>query len=62
MTQLVTSTKLAERFGVTVGTVRKWVRQGKVPYVRLNGHTVRFDLMAVENAFKCPRKASNETS
>ena len=47
---LVTAECVAERFGVTVGTVNSWVRDGRVPYIRVSRRTVRFRLNEVEQA------------
>lgn len=45
---LVTSRVVAARFGVTVTTVRRWVRENRIPYVRLSRRTVRFRLLDIE--------------
>ncbi|RJP30928.1 MAG: DNA-binding protein [Phycisphaerales bacterium] len=47
---LVTSEQVAERFGVTVNTVRRWVRERRIPAIRASRRVVRFDLAAVECA------------
>ena len=47
---LVTAERVAERFGVTVGTVNSWVRGGLVAYIRVSRRTVRFRLDQVEQA------------
>ncbi len=46
--ELVTTREVAERFGVAVSTVRRWVRDRRIPYVRVSKRTVRFDLEEVE--------------
>ena len=46
--ELVTTREVAERFSVAVSTVRRWVRDGRIPYVRVSKRTVRFDLEQVE--------------
>ncbi len=35
--QLLTTTKLAKRLGVTVVTLNSWVRKGMTPCINLNG-------------------------
>lgn len=47
---LLTTYDLARRYGVSVATIRRWVRQGRVPFIRASRRVVRFDLVAVENA------------
>lgn len=49
-TRLVTADEIASRFGVTVGTVNRWVRDGAIPYLRPSRRVVRFDLETVERA------------
>jgi excisionase family DNA binding protein len=39
---LLTTSQVADRFQVTTWTVRKWVRDGKVPALKLSGKYVRF--------------------
>lgn len=51
--ELLTATELAKRFGVSVGTVRLWVRDRRVPVVRPTRGTIRFDLDAVQEAVAC---------
>ena len=48
--ELVTTREVAERFGVAVSTVRRWVCDGRIPYVRVSKRTVRFDLEEVERS------------
>lgn len=58
-TRLVDSDEVARRFGVTVGTVNRWVREGVIPCIRPSRRIVRFDLQAVEQAVT---KASQEAT
>jgi excisionase family DNA binding protein len=50
--ELVTPADLARRFGVTIETVRGWVREGRVPYLRPSRRVVRFRLADVERAIR----------
>ena len=49
-TPLVTTEVLATHFGVTVSTVRRWVRNRVVPCIRPSRRIVRFRLQDVERA------------
>ena len=53
--KLISAKVVAARFGVTVGTVRRWVRDNRIPYVRLSRRTVRFCIADIE------RGAASET-
>lgn len=46
----VTADDLARHFNVTVATVRRWVRQGRIPFIRPSRRVVRFHLREVEAA------------
>ena len=48
--RLVTSQRVAEHFGVAVGTVRQWVREHRIPFVRPSRRIVRFRIRDVERA------------
>lgn len=50
MSKLVDCTVIAERFGVTIETVRAWARQNRIPCVRPTKRTLRFVLDDVERA------------
>ena len=54
MEKLVTVKDLSMRYGVHKETVRRWMKQGTIPYVRPTLRTVRFDLKAVERALNYP--------
>ncbi len=53
--RLVTADEVAERFGVSVGTVNQWVRQRRIPCIRPTRKTVRFRLDDVERAITTPK-------
>jgi excisionase family DNA binding protein len=38
----------ASRLGVKVPTLRKWVREGRVPVIRLSARALRFDPRALD--------------
>lgn len=50
--KLVTARTIAARFGVTVGTVNRWVRENRVPYLRPSRRIVRFRISEVEQALR----------
>ena len=45
---LVDAAALAFRYGISVKTVRKWGREGKIPFVRLSGKCTRYPLEACD--------------
>ena len=48
----LTKQQLADRYAVTVGCVNNWMREGRVPYLRLSKQLVRFNLGAVDTALQ----------
>ncbi len=48
--QLINSRELARRLNVSVGTIRRWARDGVIPCVRPSRRVVRFDLADVQRA------------
>lgn len=44
---LVDSFAISKRFGVSVGTVRGWVRDGRIPSIRASRRIVRFRMSDV---------------
>lgn len=48
----VSSDEVAAHFGVTVQTVNRWVRKGRIPFFRPTRRTVRFRLVEVEAALR----------
>ena len=51
-TELLTLDQLADRLHVRPRTVRAWVRQGRIPAVKLSPKVVRFDWEAVLTAIR----------
>ena len=49
---LVTAERVADHFGVSVGTVNAWVRKRLIPFVRVTRKTVRFSIAEVETALR----------
>ena len=45
-----TKRDVAQGYNVSLRTVDNWVRERKIPYRKLGGRLVRFDLDAVERA------------
>lgn len=50
--QLSNADAVARRFNVSIGTVNRWVRQGRIPFIRPSRRVVRFDLVKVERALE----------
>ena len=50
MDRYATTFDVARRYGVTVDTVRAWVRQNRIPHIRVTKRTIRFDIKAIEMA------------
>jgi len=46
----VTVADVARHFSVTVATVRRWVRQQRIPFIRPSRRVIRFHLREVEAA------------
>lgn len=42
-TKMLTSQEVADRFGVAIGTVRRWAHDGDLPAHRTLGGHLRFD-------------------
>ena len=53
---LVDARAVARRFGVTRGTVRKWVRERRIPCIRASRRVVRFRIDEVEAAVAQPAR------
>lgn len=47
---LLTTVEIAAHFGVAITTVRGWVRDERVPFIRPSRRVVRFRLSDVERA------------
>jgi excisionase family DNA binding protein len=54
--RLLKTGDVAERLGVTDQTVRRWVKRGELPVVRLGQSTVRFEEGAVESLVRRGRE------
>ncbi len=50
MTTYVDAGAIAKLIGVKQTTVRRWAREGRIPYLRPTGRVLRFDPDAVEQA------------
>lgn len=46
--KLLTCTDVSELLSIRPATVRAWTRQGRLPYVKLNGRSVRYRMVDVE--------------
>jgi excisionase family DNA binding protein len=44
---LISATETASRLGLKPATIRRWVRNGSLPAIRLGGRTLRFDMDAI---------------
>ena len=52
--KLITVVEVARKFNVHIDTVRRWVRERRIPCLRPTTRTIRFDLDAVEKALQKP--------
>jgi excisionase family DNA binding protein len=52
---LITTEEVAKRLGTNVDTIRRWVREGLIPAIRLGGRFIRMDWDAVMDAMRTPR-------
>lgn len=50
MGKLVTAEQLAEYLSLRPGTIRRWMRAGIIPCLKLSGKVIRFDLDEVNAA------------
>lgn len=50
--RFLTAQQVADTFGVKAGTVRGWVRDKRIPCIRLSQVSVRFDLAEVISALR----------
>lgn len=54
--ELVTAREIARYFGVALGTVNRWTREGRIPCVRPSRRVVRYALAEVEAAVRRAQK------
>jgi excisionase family DNA binding protein len=52
MTAYVDAGVIAKLMGVKQTTVRRWAREGRIPFLRPTGRVLRFDPDAVERALR----------
>jgi excisionase family DNA binding protein len=57
--ELVTAQEVAQRFGVTVGTVNRWTREHRIPCMRASRRVVRYTLADVEAAIHQRQKGAD---
>lgn len=57
---LVTARIVAGRFGVSVATVNRWVREHRIPFIRPSRRIVRFNLESVETAISESARTTDE--
>ena len=50
--EILTTEEVAQRLGASVVTVRKWVRDGQIPSIRVGGRFIRLDWEAVLAAIR----------
>jgi len=50
--EYVTKKELATRYSVTLGTINNWMREGRIPFLRLSRQLVRFNLKDCDAAIK----------
>ena len=54
MSEIVTLSEAAQRLGIHVTTIRTWVREQRIPSLRVGGRFARLDWHAVLQALHCP--------
>lgn len=55
--ELLTTRQLAKRLRVTIHTIRRWAREGKLPHLRIGPKVIRFSWLEIQNAVKKLRKS-----
>jgi excisionase family DNA binding protein len=60
-TQYFTVSSLAKRLDISIATIYKWVREGKIEYVRLPSGDIRFDPLAIEQWLECRSSKKGES-
>jgi excisionase family DNA binding protein len=56
MPDLLTTNDIAAKLRLKPTTIREWVRQGRIPEIKLSRKVRRFDLGEVLAALKAPRR------
>ena len=62
MDRLQTVKDVAQRFEVSVETVRTWVRGERIPCIRVTRRIVRFNMADVERALQKPATNKRQAS
>ena len=57
---MVRARDISEMCGVTLQTVLKWAREGKIPHHRISARCLRFSLEEVNHWLKLKRDAQNQ--
>jgi excisionase family DNA binding protein len=60
--RLVSAAELAAFFSVRQGTVLEWVRQERIPFLRVSRRILRFDIDAVRQAVESRRPTTERTT
>jgi excisionase family DNA binding protein len=53
--KLLTPEEAAEYLSVSLETVRRWTRQKRIPFIKLNGHLIRIQTADLDHFVKSQR-------